>query len=101
MRQCLACLGWLSLLLAGACSSVERPPARSIEVPGQQADGAMLLPNQWFLRPMGKQIVLGDFPVNIAIHSGGKFAAILHCGHGQHEITVVEIGTAKVVSRTA
>ncbi len=59
----------------------------------------MLLPNQWFLRPVGKQVVLGDFPVNIAIHPGGRFAAILHCGYGRHEITVVEISTSKLVSR--
>src|SRR4051794_26319849 len=78
MRKAFAWIAITSLLTLAACSS--RPPmhARSIDVPGPQADGAIKLPNQWFLRPVGKQIVLGDFPVNIAVHPEGKFAAILH-----------------------
>ena len=31
-------------------------------LPGATADGAIRLPNQWFLRPVGKQFVVGDFP---------------------------------------
>src|SRR6266446_2804745 len=99
MRKSCACLGILSLILLAACSSDGRRSThlRSIDVPGQQPDGAMKLPNQWFLRPVGKQIVLGDFPVNIAVHPGGKFAAILHCGYGQNEITVVALPSGKLV----
>jgi len=92
----------LCLLIFTGCSSPRRPvQTRNIDLPGQQADGAMRLPNQWLLRPVGKQIPLGDFPVNIAVHPGGKFAAILHCGHGQHEITVIEIASGKEICRTA
>ncbi len=68
-------------------------------MPGAQADGAVLLPNQWYLRPAGTQIKVGDFPVNIALHPEGKFAAVLHCGTGQHEVQVLDISTARIVSR--
>ena len=61
----------------------------------------MLLPNQWSLRPVGKQVELGDFPVNVAVHPGGRFAAVLHSGDSAHEILVVDIAAAEVVSRTA
>ena len=89
------------LIFLAACSSTPlAPQTKHIDVPGQQTDGAMKLPNQWYLRPVGKQIVLGDFPVNIAVHPGGKFAAILHCGHGQNEITMVEIPSGRLVCRT-
>jgi YVTN family beta-propeller protein len=60
----------------------------------------VLLPNQWSLRPAGKQVALGDFPVNIAVHPGGRFAAVLHCGYSEHEILVVDLASASVVSRT-
>jgi YVTN family beta-propeller protein len=60
----------------------------------------VLLPNQWSLRPAGKQVELGDFPVNAAVHPGGRFAAVLHCGYGAHEILVVDLASANVVSRT-
>src|SRR4029078_3548273 len=60
----------------------------------------VLLPNQWSLKPVGSQVTVGDFPVNIQISPDGKFAAVLHCGHGQHEIIVLDVATRKLVSRT-
>ncbi len=76
-----------------------QPLPATIELPGLRPDGSVLLPNQWSLRPVGQQVPLGDFPVNIAVHPDGRFAAILHCGHGAHEIVVVDVPAAKVVSR--
>ena len=40
----------------------------AVDLPGYRPDGSILLPNQWSLRPAGRQIELGDFPVNIALH---------------------------------
>ncbi len=74
----------------------ERPAP---ELPGGQKDGAVLLPNQWSLRPVGKQIEVGDFPVNIALHPEGQFAAVLHCGYGQHEVQILDVAAGKIVSR--
>lgn len=67
--------------------------------PGAQADGSMLLPNQWSLRPVGAQVELGDFPVNVAVHPDGRFAAVLHAGYGPHQILVVDIGATTVVAQ--
>jgi DNA-binding beta-propeller fold protein YncE len=58
-----------------------------------------LLPNQWELNPVGRQIPVGDFPVNIAVHPGGRFAVVLHCGYGPHEIAVIDVKRARLVSR--
>ncbi len=68
--------------------------------PGKQPDGSVLLPNMWSLRPAGTQVDLADFPVNIALHPDGKFAVVLHAGHSAHEIAVVDITTAMVLTRT-
>ncbi len=73
---------------------------RAAELPGQRPDGSVLLPNQWSLRPVGTQVPMGDFPVNLALHPAGKFAAVLHCGYGQHEIVVLDLGTRAIASRT-
>jgi len=78
-----------------------RPHPAAPVLPGAKADGSVLLPNQWSLRPAGKQVPLGDFPVNIAVHPSGKQAAILHAGFGQHEVVVVTLPDGKLVSRTA
>src|SRR5882757_10191763 len=89
----LAVIGMSVAALAG-------PAPGKVELPGLRADGSVLLPNQWSLRPAGRQVDLGDFPVNIAVHPDGRFAAVLHCGHGAHEIVVVDVKEAKEVSRT-
>ncbi len=69
------------------------------EVPGVRADGSVLLPNQWSLRPAGKQIRAGDFPVNIAVHPSGQWMAVLHAGYGPHEVAVLDCKTGDIVSR--
>ena len=74
-------------------------PATAPALPGAKVDGSVLLPNQWSLRPVGKQVVLGDFPVNIAVHPSGKFCVVLHSGYGIHEVTAVALPGGKVVSR--
>ncbi|HMJ66511.1 MAG TPA: YncE family protein, partial [Candidatus Binatia bacterium] len=90
------------ILVVAGCSSVDRPREEApIDVPGQRPGGAVRLPNQWWLRPVGKQIVLGDFPVNVAIHPSGKYVAILHSGHGQNEIITVDFAAEKIISRVA
>ena len=93
-------------LLASCASQPTAPFAPSIgsapgrDLPGQREDGSVRLPNQWFLRPVGRQVELGDFPVNIAVHPSGKWAAVLHAGYGQHEIIVVDLKTEAIASRT-
>ena len=71
------------------------------ELPGQRLDGSVLLPNQWSLRPVGQQVNVGDFPVNIALHPDNRHAAVLHSGYGPHEIVILDVRSARVVSRVS
>ena len=66
-RRCIAISLALSAFFAigGLCG--EGQPSRRA-LPGVQPGGAILLPNQWSIRPAGKQLELGDFPVNLALH---------------------------------
>jgi DNA-binding beta-propeller fold protein YncE len=105
---------WKSITIAilGAClisGCSNRSPAHVTQasgstadpalLPGRQKDGSVLLPNQWSLMPAGRQIELGDFPVNIALHPGGRFAAILNGGYSAHEIVIVDVINEKIVFR--
>lgn len=74
-------------------------PAENRRLPGLQPDGAVLLPNQWSIRPAGTQREVGDFPVNIAVHPSEPYAAVLHAGHGPHEIVIIQTETRKLISR--
>jgi len=87
--------GAVVLLLHSAASAADSRPGW----PGRQPDGSVLLPNMWSLRPAGRQVDLGDFPINIAMHPDGRFAAVLHSGHGPHEVVIVDTLKAGVVAR--
>jgi DNA-binding beta-propeller fold protein YncE len=81
-----------------------KPAARQSAVrvlPGAQPGGSIVLPNQWSLRPAGKQLELGDFPVNLALHPTGHWLAALHAGYGEHEIVIVDLRRHKIVSRVS
>ncbi|MGE3410246.1 MAG: alkaline phosphatase family protein [Pirellulales bacterium] len=99
-------------LLAAACllaslawtaepdqEAVEESASQPVRLPGLRAKGHILLPNQWSLRPAGKQIKLGDFPVNIALHPMQDWAAVLHAGFGDHEIVLVDLKRNRISSR--
>src|SRR5215210_6022773 len=91
----------LPVVLATMVGAVTGVEVQDPQVPRQVDDETVLLPNQWFLRPVGRQIVVGDFPVNIALAPGGGFAAVLHSGKGRHEIAVLDTAKGALVSRVA
>jgi DNA-binding beta-propeller fold protein YncE len=68
-------------------------------LPGMQAGGSVLLPNQWSLRPAGRQMKLGVFPVNIAVHPSGRWLAVLHAGFGRHEVITVDLARQANIDR--
>jgi DNA-binding beta-propeller fold protein YncE len=92
----------IALLLAWAVAAEAAPGAASEgagrTLPGLQPDGNTLLHNQWPVHPVGEQVGLGDFPVNMAVDPSGRLAAVLHAGHGMHEIRVIDIRAARVVA---
>src|SRR5262245_14575476 len=95
-----------AVLIAAGCGSARAPdpPPRAFaadeQLPGVRDDGRVQLPNQWSLQPAGRQLELGDFPVNIAVHPGGRYAAVLHAGYGQHEVMVLELMGKRAVLRS-
>ena len=96
---------WPAFLLAGLFCSArgadepKRPPTDRPVLPGVQPGGAIQLPNQWWLRPAGRQLELGDFPVNLALHPKGQWLAALHAGYGTHEVQIIDLKSQRVVNR--
>jgi DNA-binding beta-propeller fold protein YncE len=91
---------------APALRALPAPPRSALRTPmanrpGKQPDGSVLLPNQWSLRPAGRQIELRDFPINIAVHPGGRYAAVLHSGYSAHQVSIVDISAGETVSHAS
>jgi 6-phosphogluconolactonase (cycloisomerase 2 family) len=90
--------GGLAIALRPAVREDKPAPVRSTPariLPGVQPAGEVLLPNQWSLRPAGKQLALGDFPVTIAVHPDGTYLAVLHAGYGPHEVAIIALNAGK------
>jgi DNA-binding beta-propeller fold protein YncE len=68
-----------------------KPAAPARILPGIQADGSIRLPNAWSLRPAGKHLEIGDFPVNSALHPSGDWLVVQHAGYSDHEIVVIQV----------
>jgi DNA-binding beta-propeller fold protein YncE len=79
------------LLGLAATAAADEPKPRRV-LPGLRADGFVQLPNQWALKPAGRQIPVGDLPVNVQLHPTGQFAAVLHCGFKTHEVVILNLG---------
>jgi YVTN family beta-propeller protein len=71
-------------------------------LPGRLQDGRVQLPNQWILKPAGKQMGIGDCPLNMQFSPDGHYLAITHSGVGANEIVMVDAsspGGEKIISR--
>ncbi len=97
-RYCSAMALLLAVTTAAWADDAIQPVKKALVLPGVGADGAVRLTNSWKINPVGRQLGLGDLPVNIALHPSGKWLAILHAGYGEHEIVLVEIGTKRSAS---
>jgi DNA-binding beta-propeller fold protein YncE len=78
---------------------VESKPLDRV-LPGLRRDGFVQLPNQWALKPAGRHVEVGDFPVNIALHPTGEFAGVLCAGFGVHEVVIVDLNPGRTRARS-
>jgi len=87
----------LAWALAATAARIGAAGAAELQLPGPRAEGFTLLHNQWPIHPVGDPVALGDFPVAVAVNPEGTLAAVLHAGHGRHEVRLVAIAARTVV----
>ena len=68
------------------------------ELPGKYKNFT-LLPNGWRLTPEGKQIPIGELPLNMAITNNEKYAITSNSGMGINSLSVVDLKNYKEVQR--
>ncbi len=55
------------------------------------------LPNGWSLSPVGKQIPVGDLPLNIAVSPDLKYAAVTNNGESEQSIQLIDLHEQKLL----
>ncbi len=66
---------------------------------GPQPDGSLLLNTGWRVKPAGRQVPLGTFPMSSALSPDGKHLLVLNAGFAPPSIVVLNAATAQEVSR--
>jgi YVTN family beta-propeller protein len=89
MRRALISLSLLLFSLHVSCQITEEIESRRVS-----------LPNGWQLTPAGKILPLGDFPLNIAVTSDKKLAAVTNNGQSTQSIQLIDIKKGIVVDST-
>ena len=84
------------ILIAGAALVSSQPSPR--EQVGPLAGGGFLLNSGWRVAPAGKQIPLDTLPMATALSPDGKYLLVLNGGYRPPSISVIDTGSATVVS---
>ena len=84
-------LGLAAVLFAALLSP---QPAARLQV-GPLPDGGVLLDTAWIVRPAGRQVPLGAFPMSSALSPDGKYLLVLNGGYAPPSISVLDVAQAR------
>ena len=93
LRVCLV-MPAISILIALFVFLVTPPLNAQLK---QDNPGPVKLPNGWSLSPAGKQIPVGDLPLNIAVSPDQRYAAITNNGESEQSIQLIDLQEEKVL----
>ena len=82
-----------SLIFLAACFSII-----SIQSYSQTESKRITLPNGWSLTPAGRNIPLGDLPLNIAVSSSKKFLAVTNNGQSRQSLQLIDVQSQKTLA---
>ena len=62
-----------------------------------QLPSPVILPNGWSLSPLGRNLPLGDLPLNMAVSHSGKRLAVSNNGQSGHSIELIDAASEKML----
>jgi YVTN family beta-propeller protein len=62
-------------------------------LPGKLPNGRFRLPNGWLLSPAGKQVEVGELPLNMAVSPDGQYILVTNNGTKAHTLSIVDTHT--------
>ena len=89
---------FLLLLLMTGCSGTDNITINNSIIPGKY-DGYTLLPNGWKLSPVGEQVSIGEFPLNLVVTNDGRYAITSNSGTKENSLSVIDLKMKKEVQR--
>jgi DNA-binding beta-propeller fold protein YncE len=90
----------VTLLAIAAGSAMLIRAQSALAGPGALADGSTLLSNGWRLAPVGRQVQVGDLPLNLAPTPDGKFVVVTNNGLARPSFSMIDANNWTVKSTT-
>src|ERR1700760_1755290 len=84
----------LSLLVTGLVAQVS---AQAPETKETLLKKKVLLPNGWSLTPAGKNLPLGDLPLNIAVSSTRHYVAVTNNGQSTQTLQLIDVRAERIL----
>ncbi len=89
---------WLLTFMVFTLSLQAQNIKNSVELPGKYTKYT-LLPNGWRLTPAGKQVPVGELPLNMVITKNHRYDITSNSGMGVNSLSVVDVRARKEVQR--
>jgi DNA-binding beta-propeller fold protein YncE len=89
--------GILAVLSLAAFLASQPAPREQV---GPLANGGYLLNSGWQVRPAGRQVPLGTFPMSSALSPDGKYLLVLNGGYMPPSISVLDAASERELGRT-
>lgn len=84
-----------SNVLKGLACLLFALPLGSLPADAQQKAEPVMLPNGWRLTPAGRQLPLGDLPLNMAVSGNKRWLAVTNNGYGRQCIKLFDVKKEK------
>jgi len=86
----------VALMVGAVAQRAPAPPAW----PGPQPNGATLLPNGWRIAPAGRNVAIGDLPLNMVLSRDGRYIVVTNNGWTKPTLSVFDTRLQASVGRT-
>ncbi|HRI78342.1 MAG TPA: alkaline phosphatase family protein [Cyclobacteriaceae bacterium] len=86
-----------SLLIFTSCKVSSEDKKQLDSIAANLEKQRVMLPNGWSISPAGKNIPLGDLPLNAVISPDGRTVAIVNNGVAQHSIMLLDAESETIV----
>jgi YVTN family beta-propeller protein len=90
----------IAFIVSGTAMLTRAQSSPLVAQPGAAGDGVMLLPNGWRLAPAGRQLTVGDLPLNVVSSPDGKFLIVTNNGLAKPSLSVIDTASWTVKTTT-
>jgi YVTN family beta-propeller protein len=91
-----------SIVICGAAMCISLSGCTSLspsQLPGPATGGRILLPNGWYLSPAGKQLEIGELPLNMVVTPDEHFLITTDDGTAKQTLSIIDLQKWELIQK--